>query len=303
VRADPGLVVVCAGFRHGLSLIARALRAGGATEIAMEDPCAPQHRAVVAASGLAVASLPVDGRGACTDALGASAAVVLSPAHQFPTGVILASERRAAAVAWAAAGDRLVVEDDFDGEFRYDRQPIGALQALAPDSVAYGGTASKTLVPGLRLAWIVVPPRLLEPIAALRSAEDMHVSALDQIALCELLSSGAYERHVRRMRARYRGRRDRLLSLLAERAPALVPVGISAGLGVLLELPHGGPTAAELLTAAAERSIELEPLAPYYASGKAPREGIVVGFGALPEHDFESGLTALGDLLAETMPG
>jgi GntR family transcriptional regulator/MocR family aminotransferase len=300
VHADPDLVVVCAGFRHGLSLVARALGATGATAVAMEDPCAPPHRAVVAAAGLAIEPLPVDERGARTDLLGAASAAVLSPAHQFPTGVVLASERRAAAVAWAAAGGGLVVEDDFDGEFRYDRQPIGALQALAPDSVAYGGTASKTLAPGLRLAWLVVPPRLLEPIVALRGAEDMHVSALDQVALCELIASGAYERHVRRMRARYRGRRDRLLALLAERAPALVPVGISAGLGLLIELPAGGPTAAELVAAAAARSIELEPLGPYHAHGDAPSEGIVAGFGALPEHDFDAGLSALGDLLAAT---
>src|SRR4051794_20553696 len=176
VRADAELVVVCAGFRHGLSLVARTLRAAGADAVAMEDPCAPPHRAVVAAAGLAIEPLPVDARGARTDLLSGSAAAVLSPAHQFPTGAVLASDRRATAVAWAAAGGGLVLEDDFDGEFRYDRQPIGALQALAPDSVVYGGTASKALVPGLRLAWLVVPPRLLEPIAALRSAEDMHVS-------------------------------------------------------------------------------------------------------------------------------
>ena len=195
----------------------------------------------------------------------------------------------------------MIVEDDYDGEFRYDRQPVGALQALAPDRVAYGGTASKTLAPGLRLAWIVVPPRLLEPIVSLRSAEDVHVSALEQVALCEMLRSGAYERHVRRMRARYRARRDRVLEMLAERAPALVPVGISAGLGLLLELPEGGPSASQLIERAARRSIELHPLAPGYADGRAPRDGIVLGYGALPEHDFEAGLNALGELLSDML--
>ena len=303
VRADPDLVIVCAGFRHGLSLVARALRAAGEETVAMEDPCVPAHRAVVAAAGLAIEPLAVDGRGARTDLLGRGAAAVLSPAHQFPTGAVLASDRRAAAVSWAAATGGLLVEDDFDGEFRYDRQPIGALQSLAPDSVAYGGTASKTLAPGLRLGWLVIPPRLLEPIVSLRSGEDVHAPALEQIALCELLSSGAYERHVRRMRARYRGRRDRLLALLAERAPALVPVGISAGLGVLIELPEGGPASAELVEEAARRAIELEPLLPYYARGEAARDGVVIGFGALPEHDFEAGLSALGDLLATAASG
>jgi GntR family transcriptional regulator / MocR family aminotransferase len=302
VRADPDLVIVCGGFRHGLSLVTRALAATGASTVAMEDPCVPAHRAAVAASGLAIEPLAVDERGARTDLLGRVSAAVLSPAHQFPTGVVLRSDRRAAAVAWAAATGGLIVEDDFDGEFRYDRQPVGAVQALAPDCVAYGGTASKTLVPGLRLGWMVVPSRLLEPIAALRSGEDVHVAVLEQVALCELLASGGYERHVRRMRARYRGRRDRLLALLAERAPALVPVGISAGLGVLLELPAGGPTSGELMQEASRRSIELEPLAPYYASGAAPRDGVVIGYGALPEHDFDAGLRALGDLLAATIP-
>ena len=301
VRADPELVLVCGGFRHGLSLVARALRASGAETLAMEDPCAEQHRAAVAGAGLALEVLPVDDRGARTDLLGGVSGAVLSPAHQFPTGVVLQRDRRAAAVAWAAATGGVIVEDDFDGEFRYDRQPVGALQALAPNSVVYGGTASKTLAPGLRLGWLVVPPRLLEPIVSIRSGEDVHVPALEQIALCELLGSGGYERHVRRMRARYRHRRDRLLALLAGCAPGLVPVGISAGLGVLLYLPAEGPSSGALMEEAARRSIELFPLAPHYASGTAPRDGVVIGFGAVPEHDFDAALRALGELLAATI--
>jgi GntR family transcriptional regulator/MocR family aminotransferase len=299
VQADPELVILCGGFRHGLALVARALAAGGAEAIAMEDPCAPQHRAAVATAGLSLTALPVDARGARTDLLAGTgtAAVVVSPAHQFPTGVVLHRDRRAAAVAWATVTGGVIVEDDYDGELRYDRQPVGALQALAPASVVYGGTASKTLAPGLRLGWLVVPPRLLEPIASLRSAEDVHVPALEQVALCELLRSGGYERHVRRMRARYRARRDRLLALLAERAPGLVPMGISAGLGVLLELPDGGPGSAQLIEEAARRSIALHPLAPHYRGGEPPRDGVVVGYGAIAEHDFEASLSALGDLL------
>jgi GntR family transcriptional regulator/MocR family aminotransferase len=304
VRADPDLVIVCAGFRHGLSLVARALKAEGADTLAMEDPCAPQHRVVAAGAGLGISPLPVDALGAHTDLLTASAApaAVLSPAHQFPTGVVLHRERRAAAIAWATASGGLIVEDDYDGELRYDRQPVGALQALAPDHVVYGGTASKTLAPGLRLGWLVVPPRLLEPIVSMRYGEDVHVPALEQLALCELLRTGGYERHVRRMRARYRRRRDRLLALLAERAPVLAPVGISAGLGVLLELPEGGPTSAQLIEEAARRSIDLHPLDPHYRNGRAPRDGVVIGYGAIPEHDFEAALSALGDLLAALLP-
>ena len=302
VRADPELVILCAGFRHGLSLVARALRATGARTMAMEDPCAEQHRAVAAAAGLALAPLPVDERGARTDLLDHGvAAAVLSPAHQFPLGVVLHRDRRAQAVAWARAAGGVIVEDDYDGEFRYDRQPVGALQALAPDLVVYGGTSSKTLAPGLRLAWLVVPPRLLDAVVALRAAEDVHVPVPEQVALCQMLLTGAYERHVRRMRARYRARRDRVLEVLEQRAPALAPIGISAGLGMVLELPAGAPSSAALISEAAQRSIGLHPLSATYAGGRPPREGISLGYGALPEHDFEAGLSALGALLEDEL--
>jgi GntR family transcriptional regulator/MocR family aminotransferase len=249
--------------------------------------------------------LPVDDQGARTDLLDSTnaAAAVLAPAHQFPVGAVLHPERRAAAVAWARDGGRLLIEDDYDGELRFDRPPIGALQALDPDHVAYGGTASKTLAPGLRLGWLVLPEALREPVLALREAEDLHLPAPDQIAFAELLASGAYERHVRRMRARYRLRRDRLIAMLGERAPTVTPVGISAGLRVLLELPAQGPSAEELAEKARKRDIELFPVGRFHHHGPPARDGVVLGYGALPEHDFEPGLGALGDLLAEHLRG
>jgi GntR family transcriptional regulator/MocR family aminotransferase len=222
---------------------------------------------------------------------------VLSPAHQYPRGVVLQPERRTAAIAWARERDGLLIEDDYDAELRYDRQPVGALQALDPDRVAYGGTVSKTLAPGLRLGWLLLPDRLLDPVLALREAEDVHVPAPEQIAFAELLRTGLYERHVRRMRTRYRRRRDRLVAMLEERAPRVRAVGASAGLRVLLELPDG-VTAAALVAEAARRSIELFPVAPSHHDGRPGRDGLVVGYGALPEHAFDAGLEALGDLLA-----
>jgi len=247
-----------------------------------------------------VVPLPVDAHGARTDLLAATRAraAVLAPAHQYPLGAVLHPDRRAAAVAWARATGGLVIEDDYDAELRYDRQPVGALHALDPEHVAYGGTASKTLAPGLRLGWLLLPPALLEPVVALRATEDVHLSVTDQVAFAELLRAGAFERHVRRMRARYRTRRDRLLAMLAARAPAVTPVGISAGLRMLLELPPDGPSADELADRASRRSIELFPVDRCYHDGRAPRGGLVVGYAALPEHAFEAGLTALGDLLA-----
>ena len=233
VVADPEQIVLCGGFRHGLSLVRARSGARGAAGSRWRSPASTTITAHVAAGST---RSPARGRhGARTDLLdesGASAAL-LGPAHQFPRGAVLHPERRASAVAWARASGGLLVEDDYDAELRFDRPPIGALQALDPECVAYGGTVSKTLAPGLRLGWLVLPPALLDPVMALRDAEDLHVPAPDQIAFAELLRSGAYERHVRRMRARYRARRDRLVAMLAERAPRLTPVGISAGLRVL----------------------------------------------------------------------
>jgi GntR family transcriptional regulator/MocR family aminotransferase len=304
VVADPEAVMVCAGFRHGLSLLARVLHRRGARRIAVEDPCVIAHRAVAVAAGLRVVPLAVDAHGARTDLLNESGAAgaLLAPAHQFPLGVPLHRERRAAAVAWAREADGLLIEDDYDAELRYDRQPLGALQALDPEHVAYGGTVSKTLVPGLRLGWLVLPPSLLGPALELRRLEDVHVSALEQVAFAELLRSGAYERHIRRMRTRYRRRRDRLVAVLAQRAPGFVPTGISAGLRVLLQVPLAGPSGAELATRAAERSIELFPIGQFRHGSRPVRDGVVVGYGSLPDHDFEAGLAALGDLLAEFVP-
>jgi GntR family transcriptional regulator / MocR family aminotransferase len=286
-------LVVCCGFRHGLSLVSRALHVRGTRRIAMEQPCAPPHRAAAAASGARLVPLPVDERGARTDLLRTLRvdAAVLGPAHQYPLGVVLQPDRRAAAIEWARASGRVVIEDDYDAELRYDRQPVGALQALAPDHVAYGGTASKTLIPGLRLGWLLLPEDLLAPVLALRGVEDVHVPATDQIAFADLLHSGAYDRHVRRMRARYRARRDRLVRMLAERVPAVTPSGAAAGLRVLLDLPPHGPTAPELCDRGAAQSLALYQV--------EARNAILVGYGALSEHDAKAGLEALCDLLAE----
>jgi GntR family transcriptional regulator / MocR family aminotransferase len=303
VVVDPDLIVVCGGFRHGLSLVARVLRSRGARRVAMEEPGLNDHHNVLVAAGFDIAPLPVDEHGARTDLLGeiAPAAAVLGPAHQFPSGALLEPERRAAAIAWARTAGGLVIEDDYDAELRFDRPPVGALQALDPEHVVYGGTASKTLAPGLRLGWLQLPADLLDPVLALREVEDLHVPAPDQIAFARLLASGVYERHVRRMRARYRGRRDRVVEMLAERAPQLTPVGISAGLRVLLELPPGGPSAAELAERAAQRSIELFPAGLFHHHGDPVPDGIVLGYGAPPEHAFEAALAALGELLAEAL--
>jgi GntR family transcriptional regulator/MocR family aminotransferase len=301
VAADPELLVVCAGFSHALSLLSRLLHGRGLRTMAMEDPCLPWHRDIVTGERLEVVPLEVDAQGALTPTLGASDAnaVLLAPAHQFPLGSVLSASRRAAAIAWARDHDGIVIEDDYDAELRYDRTPVGALQALDPEHVVFTGTVSKSLAPGLRLGWMVVPESLVDEIVRLRRMEDRHAAVTEQIAFARFLSSGGFERHIRRMRTRYRARRERLLETLAERAPDATPVGISAGLRVLLELPPSSPPAETLVGEAAERSIELFPVGRCYHAGQAPegRDGVVLGYAALPEHDFEPALDALGDLL------
>jgi GntR family transcriptional regulator/MocR family aminotransferase len=301
VVADPELLVVCAGFSHALSLLSRVLHGSGLRTIALEDPCLPWHREIVRGEGLEVVSLDVDAQGALTPTLGESdaRAVLLAPAHQFPLGSVLSAPRRAAAIVWAREQDGIVIEDDYDAELRYDRTPVGALQALDPERVVFTGTVSKSLAPGLRLGWMVVPELLVDAIVRLRRLEDRHVAVTEQVALARFLGSGGFERHIRRMRTRYRARRERLLETLAERSPDATAVGISAGLRVLLELPPSSLPADALVSEAAERSIELFPVGRCYHAGHAPegRDGLVLGYAALPEHDFEPALEALGDLL------
>jgi GntR family transcriptional regulator / MocR family aminotransferase len=228
VTADPAHIVICAGFAHGLAGISRALRAAGAATLAVEAYGHQTHRDIAAGQGLCLRPLPVDGMGAVIGRAGGADAVLLTPAHQFPLGVTLHPRRRREVAGWGG----VVIEDDYDGEFRYDRQPVGALQTLAPDHVIYAGTASKSLAPSLRLGWLVVPPRLLDAVAAELAAGP---SALDQLTLAEFITSGGYDRQIRRARLAYRRRRDRLATVL--RRQGLRVSGIAAGMHAVLELP------------------------------------------------------------------
>ena len=306
VRADPELVVVCAGFRHGLSLVARALRAAGARPIAMEDPCAEQHRAVVAAAGLrdrAACRSTSAGR-APTCSTTAWRARCSRPAHQFPLGVVLHRDRRAAAVAWATATGGLVVEDDYDGEFRYDRQPVGRAAGARARSRRLRRHVEQDARARAAAGWIVVPPRLLEPIVSLRSAEDVHVPALEQVALCQMLALGRV-RAARAPHARALPRAPRPRARDARRAarPRSCRSASPPGSAWCSSCPRAGRAAHELIEEAARRSIALYPLALVRMPVARPRAtAIVLGYGALPEHEVEAGLSALGGLLAELIP-
>jgi GntR family transcriptional regulator/MocR family aminotransferase len=299
VVASPEQIVTCAGFMRGFSLVCQTLRSLGARRIAMEDPCIAQHRAVATAAGLQVLPLEVDDGGARLDALDSTPvdAVLVTPAHQFPLGSTLSPDRRAALVEWARRTDGFVIEDDYDGEFRYDRQPVGALQALDPERVAYAGTTSKTLAPALRMAWLALPPRLVDPLLDIKRLADRQLPFTDELALAGLIESGDWDRHLRRMRSRYRARRDRLVETVAEHAPSTRTVGISAGVHAVVELPPSGPTERQLLARAAERSVELFELGRFWHKPRRRPQALVLGYCAPPEHRFEAALRALVDVL------
>ena len=297
VRATPDSILVCSGFAQACWLLCQALRAGGSATLAIEEYGLPPLRATAAACGLAVSTLPVDGDGARLEFAGDADAVMLTPAHQFPLAVPLTADRRAAAVAWARAGERLIIEDDYAGEFRYDRHPLGALQAHAPDRVLYAGTASKTLAPGLRLAWLVVPPALVEPLVAAKALADRHTGVIDQLTLAELIASGGYDRHVRRSRLVYRRRRDRLIAVLSRDAPQARVSGIAAGLHALVTLPPGR-TEDEVIADAAERGLAVTGLATFAQSASTHTPALVVGYAKPPEHAFTGAMARLAAALA-----
>ena len=297
VVTDADHLMACSGWSQSLDLTCRVLRARGVTAIGMEDPCIPHYRTAVRAAGLEVVALPVDDDGARFDDLDGVGAVVLTPAHQYPSGATLAPDRRAAVVAWARSTGGLVIEDDYDGELRYDRQPVGALQALDPGHVVYVGTAAKSLAPGLRLAWMAVPGALRDELWEVKHLADRHTSVLEQLTLAELIDSGAYDRQLRRARIKYRVRRDVLLDALADAVPHLTPSGIAAGLHVVLDLD--GRPEQPVLEGLLAREVAVGALGPAFHAPVPDRTGVVVGYGTPSEHAFPAALDALVTGLTE----
>jgi GntR family transcriptional regulator/MocR family aminotransferase len=297
VFAEPDQIVICSGFHHGLMLMGQVLRARRVRSVAVESYGYDVYRDLLTGAGLRTPPLYVDEQGARTEDLAQLnvGAVLMTPAHQYPTGVELCPDRRAAAVDWARATGGLILEDDYDGEFRYDRQPVGALQGLDPERVVYFGSASKSLAPGLRLAWMVLPEELVPEVTAAKGYVEWS-STLDQVTLAEFISSGAYDRHVRSMRLRYRRRRDELIAALAERAPDIRVTGMAAGLQAVLELPRG--TERSVVHAAAEQGLAVSGMADFRyeadASWRLPeQDALVVGYAAPSDSAWAGALDAL----------
>lgn len=294
VRTAPERIVLTSGFSGSLATLARALRAAGATTMALEDPCVGRHVLVVEGAGLKVRPLPVDGDGAPVERLDDEDAVLLTPSHHNPLGAPMPAGRRASVVEWARQTGGWVIEDDYDGEFRYDRQPVGALQGLDPTAVIYAGTTSKTLAPGLRLGWLALPAAVVDAVLDARAELDREAPALDQLALAELIRSGTYDRHVRRMRLRYRARRDRLLAVLAEHVPDARVTGISAGVHAVVELPARSPGENEVVAALAARSVAVYGLDDSRLVTPRPA-ALLVGYGTPAEHAYPAAVGALAE--------
>lgn len=289
LQLAPDNLVITTGFTQGLNLVVRAIDPG---RVAMEEPSIPEHRAIVRSAGHQVTLLPVDDEGADVSGLarlGRGRLVVLTPNRQHPLGVTLSTPRRAELLDWARSTEGYVVENDYDGEFRYDIRPLTALQALEPARVIYAGTTSKSLAPGLRLGWLAVPDALVEQLNHLKLLLDNQNAILEQLAFAEFLRSGNYDRHIRKQRLRYRRRRDTLLAALP---PGLRTSGAAAGLSVVVHLPDAVVEQA-LMAAAARRGIGVFGLTAGNYFESTPRAGFIVGYAATPERTFPKAVNLL----------
>lgn len=280
--ADADRIVITSGFAEARALASLVLRARGVRRLGVEDPSYSAWQSVDRA-GLRRVPIAVDDDGLTLDQLDALdvQAVFVTPAHQFPTGVVLGKARRRKLVDWLSANDAFAFEDDYDAEFRYDQQPVGTLQGLSPERVIYAGTVSKTLAPGLRLGWLLVPGELLKAVQAEQLRWNEGSPRIDQNALASFIETGDYDRHLRSMRRIYRARRDMLMRAIREFLPMAAPAGIAAGLHVTLQLPNHVDEA-QVCEAAARRGVAIEGIRKYRLSGQgAP--ALLLGYGSASE--------------------
>jgi GntR family transcriptional regulator/MocR family aminotransferase len=281
---------VVSGVAQALALLARTLRQAGVTAAAVEDPGSRGARDQMAHWGVRPEPVPVDEQGIRADLITQDTAV-LTPAHQFPTGVVLSPARRRALLDWGG----LIVEDDYDAEHRYDRAPVAALQGSAPERVAYAGSVSKSLAPGMRLGWLIAPRRLQPALLAAKHDSDLGNPALPQLVLARLLASGDYERHLRLVRSRQRRRRDALLAGLARHLPQARVTGVAAGLHLLILVAEDGPDDTLLAKRAAAHGVLVHPLSWHRQRPGPP--GLVLGYAAQPPDRLAEAAQRLGTAL------
>jgi GntR family transcriptional regulator/MocR family aminotransferase len=291
IRANPDEVVVVAGVAQALSLLARVLKADGIGEITVEDPGSLGSRQHLQYWGMRTPPVPVDTDGVRVDRL-AGPVVLLTPAHQFPTGVVLGGERRRELIAWAERGG-LIVEDDYDAEHRYDRPPVPALRSMLPEQVCYTGSVSKLLAPALRVGWLLVPSRYQPAIVDAKRYTDLGNPMLPQLVLARLMESGELEAHLRMMRRRHRARRDAMITAIATHLPHAAVHGSAAGLHLTITL-RAGVSDTELAEAALARGVKVQPLS-WHAQRPGP-PGLVLGYAATTPTDITTGIAILGEL-------
>jgi GntR family transcriptional regulator/MocR family aminotransferase len=299
VQARSDQVVVCAGFQQGLGIVLRALAARGVTCVACEDPGSLGTVAAAASMvGMRMVPVPVDESGLDVTALAATdaRAVLVTPAHQWPTGVVLEADRRHQLLEWARERDGFVIEDDYDAEFRYDREPVGSMQGLAPDRVVALGTVSKSLAPALRLGWAVVPPQLLDDVTAAKQVADRSTPVIDQLALATLIDSGRFDRHLRRMRMEYSSRRDTLVEALADHAPEVRLSGLAAGFHAVAHLPDGADEN-EVVVRALALGVGVAGIGRFRSDKGTRPPRLVLGFGNTNPRAIRTGIETIAPLL------
>jgi GntR family transcriptional regulator / MocR family aminotransferase len=287
-------MILSTGFAQGMRLVCEILKSRGVRRIAVEDPGHAYESADVRASGLEMVSVPVDDNGVCLENLVRLkvGAVYVTPAHQYPTGSVLSAARRTALLAWAAKRDVFVIEDDYDGEYRYDREPIGALQGLSPERVIYIGSASKILAPALRIGWVLSPQSLIQDLSQAKLDADRGSSVIDQLALAEFIERGDLDRHLRRTRLIYSHRRAQLAAALYTHMPAYPIRGVAAGLHLTVELPKGADETA-IVAEAIRRGIYVHGLSTYRSQPALGQPALLLGYCRLPEREINESARAL----------
>jgi GntR family transcriptional regulator / MocR family aminotransferase len=298
VVGGPARVVVTSGYTQGLGIVCHTLALRGVKRVALEDPGDPEALAIATRAGLEGVPVGVDEQGLRIEELASArvGAVILTPAHQHPTGVVLSGERRNALLAWLREHDAIAIEDDYDAEYRYDRAAVGALQGLEPDRIVYAGTASKTLAPALRLGWLVVPAGLLEGVSREKVLADRGSPRIEQLAFADFLGRGELDRHLRRMRSRYRARRDALVETMAEALPDARVRGIAAGLHATVELPLAVDER-DLRAEAERRRVAFETLGDYRIAAANGPPTLLLGYAKMAEPAIAAGVREIAAMV------
>ena len=295
IRVDPGEVIVVAGVAQALGLLAQVLRHHGISEVAVEDPGSLGARQHLQNWQLGTPPISVDSEGLHVDELRASgaAAVMLTPAHQFPTGVVLDGERRRELMRWASE-DGLIIEDDYDAEHRYDRPPVPALRSMLAEQVCYAGSVSKLLAPALRVGWVLAPPKYREALVAAKRNADLGNAVLAQLVLAQLMELGEMERQLRFLRRRHRRRRDAMIVAIRTHLPGAVVHGAAAGLHLMITFDADFADV-DLAAASLARGVKVQPLS--WHSQRPSQPGLVLGYAASTPTDINEGVATLGNVL------